>query len=308
MVKKSNADIWTREALLCAIQRVPGGIGYAAQLTKSVEQQYINARSDERLTRIEEDLTGFQKEVRSLVENSVVESMKQFRDTLDGPTLTNLIREFKSIDQAGYKTALIEGLFSDSPHYDELIRSPQNYGVLLEHDKEIEEGHFPIILSIDGTDRIMSVAPAALSTILSHTAAPSKSGVVSSESIFAIRVEQKRLDVAQNRSRVIEVTRKTIESAVFQGSMQTPILVHFRADWCQPCKTLNTILEKLNDEYQGAFVLANIDTETEQELAAQLGIRSLPTVRLVIDGGTVGEFCSALSVSEVRRFLDEHIK
>jgi len=90
--------------------------------------------------------------------------------------------------------------------------------------------------------------------------------------------------------------------------METPVLVDFWADWCQPCQTLMPILAKLADEYQGAFILAKIDTEAEKEIAAQLGIRSLPTVKLIHQGGVVDEFSGALPESEVRAFLDKHLQ
>jgi len=106
---------------------------------------------------------------------------------------------------------------------------------------------------------------------------------------------------------IIEVTKENFEEVILQGSMQTPILIDFWADWCQPCHQLMPILTKLADEYQGAFILAKIDTEAEQEIAAQLGIRSLPTVKLIINGGVADEFMGALPEAEVRAFLDKHI-
>ena len=77
-----------------------------------------------------------------------------------------------------------------------------------------------------------------------------------------------------------KVTDASFKSDVLDADK--PVLVDFWADWCEPCKTLMPILAKLADEYQGAFILAKIDTEAEQEIAAQLGIRSLPTVKLII--------------------------
>ena len=106
---------------------------------------------------------------------------------------------------------------------------------------------------------------------------------------------------------IVEVTRENFEAVILQGSMQTPILIDFWADWCQPCQMLMPVLAKLADEYQGAFILAKINTDAEQEIAAQLGIRSLPTVKLIINGAAVDEFSGALPEGEVRAFLDKHI-
>jgi len=107
---------------------------------------------------------------------------------------------------------------------------------------------------------------------------------------------------------IVEVTKENFETVILHGSMETPVLVDFWADWCQPCQTLMPILAKLADEYQGAFILAKIDTEAEQEIAAQLGIRSLPTVKLISQGAVVDEFAGALPESEVRAFLDKHLQ
>lgn len=95
---------------------------------------------------------------------------------------------------------------------------------------------------------------------------------------------------------------------VIEGSKSVPVLVDFWADWCQPCKTLMPILAKLAEEYQGAFMLAKVDTEANQEIAMQLGIRSLPTVKLFIDGQPVAEFTGAQPESEVRAFLNKYVK
>lgn len=107
---------------------------------------------------------------------------------------------------------------------------------------------------------------------------------------------------------IVEVTKENFETVILHGSMQTPVLVDFWADWCQPCQTLMPILAKLADEYQGAFILAKIDTEAEQEIAQQLGIRSLPTVKLIHQGAVVDEFAGALPETEVRAFLDKHLQ
>ena len=106
---------------------------------------------------------------------------------------------------------------------------------------------------------------------------------------------------------IAEITADNYQQIVIEGSMQVPVLVDFWAEWCQPCKTLMPMLAKLADEYQGKFILAKIDTEQHQELAAQFGIRSIPTVKLFKNGQPVDEFSGALPEEQVRQFLDQHI-
>ena len=73
-------------------------------------------------------------------------------------------------------------------------------------------------------------------------------------------------------------------------SLDTPVLMDFWAPWCGPCKQLGPVLEKLAGEYNGAFLLAKIDVDKEQQLAAAFQIRSIPTVILVKDGQPVDGF------------------
>ena len=79
----------------------------------------------------------------------------------------------------------------------------------------------------------------------------------------------------------IQVTSETFETDVLQKSQATPVLVDFYAEWCGPCKTLGPMLERLADEYAGAFILAKVDADAEQMLLAGMGVRSLPTVVLL---------------------------
>lgn len=107
-------------------------------------------------------------------------------------------------------------------------------------------------------------------------------------------------------SHVFDATTETFEAQVLQTSLQTPVLVDFWATWCEPCKTLGPMLEKLADEYNGAFVLAKVDVDKEQQIAAAFQIRSVPTVFLVKGGQIVDGFPGALPEGQLREFLTQH--
>lgn len=106
---------------------------------------------------------------------------------------------------------------------------------------------------------------------------------------------------------IAAVTAADFEKIVIQGSFERPVLVDFWADWCAPCRQLMPILSRLAEEFRGQFFLAKVDTEAEQALAAQFGIRSLPTVQLFKDGAPVDQFMGALPEAQIRDFLARHI-
>ena len=107
-------------------------------------------------------------------------------------------------------------------------------------------------------------------------------------------------------SHVFEAGQDNFEAEVLQASLTTPVLVDFWATWCGPCKTLGPILEKLAGEYGGAFRLAKVDCDKEQQLAGMFGVRSIPTVVLIRDGQILDGFAGALPESQVREFLSKH--
>lgn len=105
---------------------------------------------------------------------------------------------------------------------------------------------------------------------------------------------------------VFDATTETFEAEVLRKSLEVPVLVDFWATWCGPCKTLGPILEKLAGEYNGAFVLAKVDVDKEQQIAAAFQIRSVPTVFLVKGGQLVDGFPGALPEGQLREFLASH--
>lgn len=107
---------------------------------------------------------------------------------------------------------------------------------------------------------------------------------------------------------MIDVTIENFEQDVIAASMSQPVLVDFWAPWCGPCKALGPILEKLETAYGGAFTLAKINSDDEQQLAGAFGIRSIPTVVLLKNGQPVDGFQGALPEGKVREFLDKHVQ
>ena len=104
---------------------------------------------------------------------------------------------------------------------------------------------------------------------------------------------------------IIELNAGNIQQ-VLEASMQVPVLLDCWAPWCEPCKNLMPVLEKLAVEYGGAFLLATLDVEANPEIAGQLGVRSVPDVKLVSQGGLVDSFQGALPEKEVREWLNRY--
>lgn len=84
-------------------------------------------------------------------------------------------------------------------------------------------------------------------------------------------------------------------------------MVDFWADWCEPCKTLMPILEKIAGEYPDDLLLAKVDCEEQQQISMQFGVRNLPTVILVKDGQPVDGFAGAQPEGEIRTLLEKHL-
>ena len=105
---------------------------------------------------------------------------------------------------------------------------------------------------------------------------------------------------------IITVNAQNFTTAVIEKSRQVPVLVDFWAAWCAPCKIILPVLTKLADEYQGKFILAKVNTDEEQQLAAQYGIRSIPTLKLFRHEQVVEDIMGAQPESVLRDLIDRY--
>jgi putative thioredoxin len=94
------------------------------------------------------------------------------------------------------------------------------------------------------------------------------------------------------------------QEKVLEASKRVPVLVDFWAEWCAPCRVLKPVLEKLAGEYGGRFMLAKVNSDQNQELAARCGVRGIPSVKAFVNGEMVNEFTGALPEMQVRAFID----
>ncbi|MCC3651604.1 MULTISPECIES: tetratricopeptide repeat protein [Streptomyces] len=148
----------------------------------------------------------------------------------------------------------------------------------------------------------------------------SMSGVVDLAAVKAAgearqKAEQARAEAAREGrtaaappAAVIDVNEADFEREVLQRSAQVPVVIDFWAEWCEPCKQLSPVLERLAAEYGGRFVLAKVDVEANQMLFQQFGVQGIPAVFAVVGGQALPLFQGAAPEAQIRQVLDQLIQ
>ncbi|NSC23969.1 tetratricopeptide repeat protein [Streptomyces albus subsp. chlorinus] len=147
----------------------------------------------------------------------------------------------------------------------------------------------------------------------------SMSGVVDLAAVKAAgeakqKAEQARADAAEGRGApgpsglVIDVSEATFEAEVLQRSAEVPVVIDFWAEWCEPCKQLSPVLERVTQEYAGRVLLAKIDVDRNQMLMQQFGVQGIPAVFAVVAGQALPLFQGAAPEQQIRATLDQLIQ
>ncbi|MGW2086618.1 tetratricopeptide repeat protein [Streptomyces sp. NPDC001880] len=149
----------------------------------------------------------------------------------------------------------------------------------------------------------------------------SMSGVVDLAAVKAageakVKAEQARAEAARQggggavppSALVIDVDEAGFENDVLQRSAEVPVVIDFWAEWCEPCKQLGPLLERLALEYKGRFVLAKVDVDANQMLMQQFGIQGIPAVFAVVAGQALPLFQGAAPEAQIRQTLDQLIQ
>ena len=108
-------------------------------------------------------------------------------------------------------------------------------------------------------------------------------------------------------SYIIDVTSENFSDAVLSNSHKGPVMVNYWSENAGPCLRLWPVLEKLANDYNGQFLLANIDTNREKQLAHDYGVNSVPTVKLFINGEVIDQIHGYDSPDSFKKMLDKYL-
>jgi len=101
---------------------------------------------------------------------------------------------------------------------------------------------------------------------------------------------------------IVKLTQESFAQQVLQSPV--PVLVDFWAEWCGPCKMIAPLLDELADEYDGKVKIGKVNIDEQQSLAAEYGIRAIPTLLLFNKGEVADQIVGARSKRDFKTSLD----
>ena len=102
---------------------------------------------------------------------------------------------------------------------------------------------------------------------------------------------------------VLEFTDSNFNSEVLQSEI--PVLVDFWAEWCGPCKAIATTVGEIANDYNGKIKVGKVNVDTNQKIAMEYGIRSIPSL-LIFKGGTIlNKVVGSVQKDSITKLLDE---
>lgn len=104
---------------------------------------------------------------------------------------------------------------------------------------------------------------------------------------------------------VNEVTDQAFKNEVLDSKI--PVLVDFWAPWCAPCRAIAPIVEEISSEFQGKVKVLKMNVDDNAETPSQLGIRSIPTLKLFVSGQEVSQMVGSASRDSIKQFLKPHV-
>lgn len=103
---------------------------------------------------------------------------------------------------------------------------------------------------------------------------------------------------------VIEINKDNFQKVLEENEN---VVIDFWAEWCGPCKPVGEVLEELSEEFSNRMVVAKLDVDSNQEIAASFGITSIPTVIFFKNGKPKEQIIGALPKNEIKKWIEKNL-